>query len=1314
MILANPLPLILLSLLLAVAGYLALGRGARATEGKIVSLLLPLLLLMSAAALQAKRGEMSADHRINLNDPHLDSLTLSEKAEIAPDLARRILDYRDRLPGRVFRSVGQIPSLGRASKTEVRQIQEWAKEKRWPELLQVVRTGRLPSEKQGTKATGDSEGEEDQSHGEESDETAGPPLLPPVVGRGLYPALDLQVRAAAALPHPPFTLEGSSRSGLVASLGEPGVAERVVQCRTLEDQPLRSLSDVSSVPYDRVLLRTPQEAGRIFLATMASLLFLFLAGHFYLRGSSPQADNLLWPLFSGLSIFGVLMLFAVTSPLTARANVWPVLGALPEYAGQGIFIAAAMLILPFSRSLLRFTEKVGSRWLAGLLGAAILLPNVLAGLGWIAVAVLSLLVSGLVWYGLSIGDPRFRLRAFDAQPPVPNATETLLSDEGEMASETIAPAADSRLKPVFATLLIVLAATVALTLARFMGGKTGYAPLVELSKILLVLFTARLCSDYEFFLGEGLGDLPARSRWELFGCWAAAMILAFLSDDLGFLLLLWIPFTLLLSLSIGRRWPAAAGLIGLLGGSVVLALSGHTRFPERVAAWIDPWSGPSTQMAEVFQRMASVPSVLAGTGIGHGAKLTISTDARDVILPLYYESLGWTGLALILGLLLLGLHRIFRVGIRARDSYAHWISLGFGCIFGVQTVYMIGAGFGAWPLTGMTLAPLASGKAAAFFTLAMAILVLAASGTPMRDSTPDRRVRARFVSGAFAVFAGLTLYSTAKLAKTAVLDKYATAIRPVGGAANRRAVAELASLKTGRILARKTGLDYKPGNLTSLAISETGPDGEERRRYPLGSPSFPVTGVMTEGHRNGGEDEWRSRLTGLDAFYDRARPDLPVDTPKDALLLDLWQRKRHPLWPQQDKIVPQDVQTTLNADMERWAYDALKRHLQNTRAASGARTRKGAMLIADVRTGEVLAYVQYPSPNPEALAESWEAWDALSRDPAGYLDPQGNVVDLVRRTDRAPGSTAKINTMMALADNGLGDRRFVCKPGIRVNGYEIRDHDNGVHGVVGIREILKYSCNRGAAQAAQAIGPDALLAQYRKLRYPLPHMPQPQKAFRQNYEMIAFGQAMSASLWDMATSVAAVARGGEAVELHLLKKPSEMVEKWRVCSKEAAARVADGMKAVTEPGGTAWSVYRGRHDWPSKTGSAEVAGQRDTDAWFLGFAPRKSPALAFVMWAEDDGTGSGLAQSLQLSTLIERDLKSIGIVDEPLTPRSRPRARRVAPAPQPSGPLEELLQRPELQKGRQFIQNLQDRFNRAREGFNEIRQGIRQLRQLKR
>lgn len=72
--------------------------------------------------------------------------------------------------------------------------------------------------------------------------------------------------------------------------------------------------------------------------------------------------------------------------------------------------------------------------------------------------------------------------------------------------------------------------------------------------------------------------------------------------------------------------------------------------------------------------------------------------------------------------------------------------------------------------------------------------------------------------------------------------------------------------------------------------------------------------------------------------------------------------------------------------------------------------------------------------------------------------------------------------------------------------------------------------------------------------------------------------------------------------------------------------VLEGMKSVAkEAGGTAYSVFK---DFPieigGKTGSAEAG--KNTNAWFVGFAPYDEPEIAVVVFEENGGHGNYVAE----------------------------------------------------------------------------------------
>ena len=75
--------------------------------------------------------------------------------------------------------------------------------------------------------------------------------------------------------------------------------------------------------------------------------------------------------------------------------------------------------------------------------------------------------------------------------------------------------------------------------------------------------------------------------------------------------------------------------------------------------------------------------------------------------------------------------------------------------------------------------------------------------------------------------------------------------------------------------------------------------------------------------------------------------------------------------------------------------------------------------------------------------------------------------------------------------------------------------------------------------------------------------------------------------------------------------------------------VLEGMKSVTEEGGTASSIFRNfQIPVGGKTGSAEAPGNK-VNAWFAGFAPFDNPEIAVVVMAENGGHGYYTAEAVR-------------------------------------------------------------------------------------
>ncbi|NLZ54055.1 MAG: penicillin-binding protein 2, partial [Thermoanaerobacteraceae bacterium] len=115
--------------------------------------------------------------------------------------------------------------------------------------------------------------------------------------------------------------------------------------------------------------------------------------------------------------------------------------------------------------------------------------------------------------------------------------------------------------------------------------------------------------------------------------------------------------------------------------------------------------------------------------------------------------------------------------------------------------------------------------------------------------------------------------------------------------------------------------------------------------------------------------------------------------------------------------------------------------------------------------------------------------------------------------------------------------------------------------------------------------------------------------------------------------IAAIANEGTWMKPHLIKSITDpdgntVLEKnpeiggQLDISKSTYKIIKQGMRGVTLPGGTAYSVFA---NFPisvaGKTGTAEWDVTKDPHGWFVAFAPYEDPEIAVVVFIEQAGSG---------------------------------------------------------------------------------------------
>jgi cell division protein FtsI (penicillin-binding protein 3) len=306
-----------------------------------------------------------------------------------------------------------------------------------------------------------------------------------------------------------------------------------------------------------------------------------------------------------------------------------------------------------------------------------------------------------------------------------------------------------------------------------------------------------------------------------------------------------------------------------------------------------------------------------------------------------------------------------------------------------------------------------------------------------------------------------------------------------------------------------------------------------------------------------------------------------------------------------------DLALALDGKLQSLAYGALKSAVEQHRA------KAGALIVLDVRSGEVLALVNVPSFNPNNRARL-----------TGAQLRNRVITDLFE-----PGSTLKPFTVAAALEAGniVPSTIISTAPGrLTLARHTIRD----VHpaAAMSVAEVLQKSSNVGSAKLALALPGEAMWDLYQRVGFGQPPslgFPGAAGGKLRHYRTwrpieqatMAYGHGISVSLVQLARAYTVFARDGELVPLTLVKTGSEAPGQ-RILSAETARAVRAMLEAAVQPGGTGprariigWRVA-------GKTGTAHKLenGAYAADKYlssFVGFAPASAPRLVLAVMLDE-------------------------------------------------------------------------------------------------
>jgi cell division protein FtsW (lipid II flippase)/cell division protein FtsI/penicillin-binding protein 2 len=796
----------------------------------------------------------------------------------------------------------------------------------------------------------------------------------------------------------------------------------------------------------------------------------------------------------------------------------------------------------------------------------------------------------------------------------------------------------------------------------------GFQP-VEVIRLLVVFALAAYFSRRLEFLRE-LSDRPPASTPSP-GSWvrrarpprmrdlrpvgiSMLVVLAFffLQKDLGPALVLSFVFLALYGVARGRAVLAAAGLALLLCGFAAAYWIGYpSTVRQRVAIWIDPWNNGvpgGNQIAQGLWGMAT--GSVWGSGPGLGGPQTIPAGHTDFVLAAIGEELGLAGLLVVIALYGVVAWRCGRVAMRAPGDYSSLLATGVALTLVVQAFVIASGVLGLFPLSGVVTPFLSYGRSSMLANL-FAVGVVMATARRLGAVRAHMRAPLHALAG-IVVLAAAAVVSRAVWVQGVHADEIATASsladQADGGYRfeyNPRLLAAAKLIPRGSIYDRN-GLPIatsKPAELNGIdaAYRRAGLTPEQpcaaasARCYPLAGVGFSVLGDWTTqanwGARNSSYVE-RDNDSKLKGYDDRPRV-VDVSNPRTGVRDRTVRRDLSVLLPLarirgRDQRaaakafagVDHDLQSSLDARLQLRAAAVLRKYIER----SG--TSRGAAVVLDVDSGEVLASVSYPWPTGGATP---------SRDETGQ-DPDAALLDRVRYGLYPPGSTFKlVVAAAAMRARSIPPQTFACVrlPEGRVGSYlpgwtrPVRDDplDATPHGTVDLRRGLVVSCNAYFAQLALRLGPRPILDAAAVFQID-PSSPPTSAALRRTLPHAGYGQGdVVVSPLKMARVAASIAANGSVVPVNWVHAETiERLPDARFLSDADAARLSSFMREVVTSG-TGRTLSANAVAIAGKTGTAEVDGGR-AHSWFAGFAPYEGAhRIALAVIVENAGYGARVA-----------------------------------------------------------------------------------------
>lgn len=252
----------------------------------------------------------------------------------------------------------------------------------------------------------------------------------------------------------------------------------------------------------------------------------------------------------------------------------------------------------------------------------------------------------------------------------------------------------------------------------WLGYSDFYLQPSEPLKLLLIAFLAAYLAD----------KLPSRLRtihilYPTIILSGIVILLLVVQRDLGTASIFTALYTIIIYLATGRRRILLISFFLL----VLVSIAGYSFIGivhARMASWLNPWNDPTGGSYQIIQSLIAIASGgIFGRGLGLGSPGFIPVALSDFIYAAIAEEAGLFGTLGLLAIIGVIITRGLRAALRAPDVFRRILAAGITAYFGVQTILIVGGNLRLLPLTGVTL-PFVSYGGSSLLTSFVALLIL--------------------------------------------------------------------------------------------------------------------------------------------------------------------------------------------------------------------------------------------------------------------------------------------------------------------------------------------------------------------------------------------------------------------------------------------------------------------------------------------------------------------------------------------------------------------------------------------------------------